>query len=282
MRGRVIGALLAGACALGVAGCGGGENGAGESPAASAGSSEVSPAGRLPVVPSPSAPTAPRTMAEEGSLRGKSVVIDPGHNGGNAAHPEIINKQVDVITQRKPCDTTGTAGGSLSEASFTWDVSQRLAKILKAEGAKVVMTRKNNSGVGPCITERAAIGNKAKADVAISVHADGAGAGQHGFHVIGPKPVNGPVDKVVKQSQRLAYDIRDAFHEAGYAYSTYIGKKGLIFRDDLGGLNLSTVPKVFLECGNMRNQGDLAKMRTPQGRQRIAEAIADGLRDYLT
>ncbi|GAA4572042.1 N-acetylmuramoyl-L-alanine amidase [Planotetraspora kaengkrachanensis] len=217
-------------------------------------------------------------------LAGRVIVIDPGHNGGNFKHPEIINKQVNVLTQWKACDTTGTStNDGYSEAAFTWDVSNRLAKILKAEGATVKLTRKNNTGAGPCITQRAAIGNQAKADAAISIHGDGAPASAHGFHVIMPQKIHGPVDPVVGASAKLGVAVRNAFHSGtGLPYSTYIGKNALDYRKDLGGLNLSTVPKVFIECGNMRNASEAAKFKSAQFRQRIAESLAKGLRSYLT
>ena len=40
-------------------------------------------------------------------LAGKTIVIDPGHDGGNYAHPREINRLVDAGTLLKPCDTTG-------------------------------------------------------------------------------------------------------------------------------------------------------------------------------
>ncbi|NBE95241.1 N-acetylmuramoyl-L-alanine amidase [Nonomuraea sp. KC401] len=216
-------------------------------------------------------------------LDGKVVVIDPGHNGGNYRAPKQINRQVDVLTKKKACDTTGTATDSgYSEAAFTWDVSTRMVRILERRGATVKLTRSGNDGVGPCITRRAAIGNKAKADAAISVHADGSAPGNHGFHVIMPKKINGPVDKVVGRSSRLGLAVRDAFAKGtGLPYSTYIGKKALDYRSDLGGLNLSTVPKIFVECGNMRNAAEAAKFRRPKFRQKIALALANGLQHYL-
>jgi N-acetylmuramoyl-L-alanine amidase len=218
-----------------------------------------------------------------GSLKGKVIVIDPGHNGGNADHPEVINKQVNVGNGHKECDTTGTETASgYTEAAFTWDVSNRLAKLLKAQGAKVYLTRDSNTGVGPCITERAAIGNRHHADAALSVHADGAPAGGHGFHVIEPKPIKGYNTKMVPASLKLGRALRDAFKAGtGIPYSTYIGTNALNPRDDLGGLNLSTVPKVFVECGNMRNSGDAAKFTSAAFRQRIAEAFAKGFEAYF-
>ncbi|WP_327587620.1 N-acetylmuramoyl-L-alanine amidase [Nonomuraea sp. NBC_00507] len=227
--------------------------------------------------------TAKDGPTESKPLDGKVVVVDPGHNGGNWRDPAAINRKVNVLTKWKPCDTTGTAtNNGYSEAAFTWDVSTRLAKILRSRGATVKLTRTSNTGVGPCITERAAIGNEANADAAISVHADGSASGHRGFHVIIPKKINGPVDKVVGKSNRLGLAVRDAFAEGtGLPYSTYIGRDALIHRKDLGGLNLSTVPKVFIESGNMRNAVEAAKFQDPKFRQKIAVALANGLQHYL-
>ncbi|GAA3953558.1 N-acetylmuramoyl-L-alanine amidase [Actinomadura viridis] len=243
--------------------------------------------------PPTSRPTAPggADRAHEGpaagqavSLRGKVIVLDPGHNGGNGEHPAAINKKVDIGNGTKECDTTGTAtNAGYNEHAFTWDVSKRLAKLLRAEGAKVVLTRKNDTGVGPCIDERAAIGNRAKADAALSVHADGASASAHGFHIIQPVAVKGHNAAMVPDAQRLGRELRDAYREeTGIAYSTYRGKKALDPRSDLGGLNLSTVPKVFIECGNMRNASDAAKLSSAAFRQRIAVALANGFEAYFT
>ena len=75
---------------------------------------------------------------------------------------------------------------------------------------------------------------------------------------------------------------------AAYAQDTwtppasYVGDGGgIVERSDLGGLNLSRVPKVFIECGNMRNATDAAFMSSIAGRDRIAYAISEGARRYL-
>ncbi|WP_344897191.1 N-acetylmuramoyl-L-alanine amidase [Actinomadura meridiana] len=215
-------------------------------------------------------------------VRGKVIVIDPGHNGGNADHPEVINKKVFVGNGHKPCNTTGTATAEgYSEHAFTWDVAQRLVKVLRSQGATVTLTRQNDTGVGPCVDERAAIGNRAHADAALSIHADGSTASGHGFHVIEPVAV-GKNAAIVKPSRRLGTAIRDAYHSGtGMPYSTYRGKDALDRRSDLGGLNMSTVPAVFIECGNMGNPGDAAKMSSAPFRQRAAEALATGLGNYF-
>lgn len=226
---------------------------------------------------------APRSAAI-GSLGGKIIAVDPGHNGNDGAHPEIVNKLVNAVSEWKPCDTTGTeTNAGYTESAYNFDVAMRLTAILRAAGATVVLTRTTNTGVGPCITERAAVGNRAHANVAISIHADGAPATGHGFHVIEPVDVHGPSTAVLAPSRVLAVDIRDAYTTGtGLPPANYIGSNGIDPRPDMGGLNLSTVPKVLLECGNMRNAGDAAKLSAPAFRQRIAAAIAAGLARFLT
>src|SRR3954454_191351 len=195
-------------------------------------------------------------------LHGKTIAVDPGHNGANWSHPAEINRLVPAGGFGKACDTTGTAiPGGMTEPAYTLDVALRLARILRREGARVVLTRRTNDGVGPCVNERAAIGNRAHADVAISIHADGGPSSGRGFHVI-YKP-NAP------QSARLAQVVRTWFGRiTGEPRSTYAGHDGLDVRSDLGGLNLSTVPKVLIETGNMRNAIDASHLGSASFRQR--------------
>jgi N-acetylmuramoyl-L-alanine amidase len=107
-------------------------------------------------------------------LAGATIVIDPGHNGGNAANAARISRLVDAGTHRKACDAVGAAtAGGYTEAAHNLDVALRLERLLRAAGAHVVLTRRTNSGWGPCIDKRAAIGNRAGADAAVSTHPDG-------------------------------------------------------------------------------------------------------------
>lgn len=218
-----------------------------------------------------------------GSLSGKVIAIDPGHNGQNYAHSAEIAQQVNIGTKMKECDTSGTATyGGYSETAHNWDVSQRLSAILRSAGATVVFTRPDDNGWGPCITERAAIGNNAHADVALSIHADGGPDSGTGFHVLYPALVAGMTESIVEPSKRLAYDVRDAFAKAtGTTYASYLGSQGLMERSDLGGLNLSKVPKVFIEAGNMRNAADATRLADSGFRQKEAEGLATGIVNFL-
>ncbi|MBK3589791.1 N-acetylmuramoyl-L-alanine amidase, partial [Streptomyces sp. MBT57] len=44
---------------------------------------------------------------------------------------------------------------------------------------------------------------------------------------------------------------------------------------------LSTVPKVFVECGNMRDPKDAALLTSASWRQKAAQGMADGIADHL-
>ncbi len=215
-------------------------------------------------------------------LAGEVVGIDPGHNGLNYSAPGVINQPVFNGTGEEPCDTTGTATDSgYTEAQFNFNVAAYLEADLQAEGATVVLTRPDNDGVGPCVTTRAAIINDAHADVAIDIHADGGPTDGRGFAVLEPT-ADGPNDGVIASSAAFAATLRNAF-VAGTTMpvSTYDGADGLQPRSDLAGLNLTTVPKVLIECGNMRNATDAALLVTPSFQQGAAAAMAQAITSYL-
>ncbi|GAA2556143.1 MULTISPECIES: N-acetylmuramoyl-L-alanine amidase [Streptomyces] len=271
----------------GGSGDGGGTGGA--SARASASAAPVSPTedGKRPETPP--APTDSRSSAPaaSGPLKGKVVVIDPGHNPGNFRHTGEINRQVDIGTNRKECDTTGTStNDGYTEAKFTLDVAHRMRALLEEQGATVKLTQDADRPFGPCVDERARIGNEAKADAVVSVHADGSGAGNRGFHVILPGSVRaGAADTraIVAPSRDLGERVAGRFVAVtGSAPSNYIGDgTGLVTRKDLGGLNLSTVPKVFIECGNMRDSKDAALLTSGAWRQKAAQGISEGIVSFL-
>ncbi len=241
--------------------------------------------------PAPAAPTAPVAAARSaatpapagGPLAGRTVVVDPGHNGGNGANPGIINRLVpDGRGGRKPCNTTGTAtAGGYDEAAFNWSVGTALRRLLVAAGAKVVMTRSSNTGVGPCVNVRAAIGNAAHADAVIAIHADGGPSGGRGFHVIYP-PDAGGTAVIYRSSLRLARAVHGALVAASvFPTSTYLGQGGYDERSDLAGLNLSRRPAIFVELGNMANRTDAALQTQPSVRRQLARALARGVTRFL-
>ena len=222
-------------------------------------------------------------------LAGKVVVIDPGHQLGNSAHPSEINQPVDAGGFEKPCNTTGTStNDGYPEATFTWEVALRVRKLLETLGATVELTRDSNSedAWGPCVDARGRAGNPGEpgptADVKLSIHGDGTyAAGAHGFHVIAPGDLPGYTDDIETESLDLAHVVRDALVDGGFAVSTYTGSDGIDVRTDLGTLNLADIPTVMVELGNMRDAGDAAEMESSSGQDAYAEALVAGISAYL-
>jgi N-acetylmuramoyl-L-alanine amidase len=256
-------------------------------PARAVSSSPAPPTSSIPAAPAPAKTTArPMKLAPAPTkvARGTTIVLNPGHNGGNAGSSRAISRQVAAgFGQSKDCDTTGTeADAGYSEHAFNWDVSLRVRTLLRSRGVTVIMTRSSDDTVGPCVDERARIGNEAGVVGVVSIHADGASSSGHGFHVSeDSRQPHGA--ETAAASHRLTVDVHDALLAgSGMTTSTYLGSNGYYPRSDLAGLNMARVPATFLEIGNMRNEGDSAIQMSPGGRQRIAAAVADGILRWLS
>jgi N-acetylmuramoyl-L-alanine amidase len=215
-------------------------------------------------------------------LAGETVGIDPGHNGRNYTDPSFLGRQVWNGRTPEDCDTTGTAtDGGYTEALFNFQVAGYLRADLVKDGARVVMTRTSNNGTGPCVTQRAAIINASHADVAVDIHADGAPSWGRGFTVLEPV-ADGPNDGVIASSARLAADVRAAMLSGtAMPVSNYDGEDGTKLRDDLAGLNLTTVPKILIEVGNMKNPADAAMLTSAAFQQQVAAVLLRAIVMFL-
>jgi N-acetylmuramoyl-L-alanine amidase len=224
--------------------------------------------------------TAPHLR--RGSLTGVVVGLDPGHNGDNWRDPTFLNHLIWNGTAPETCDTTGTAtDGGYTEAQFNWNVANDARRQLEALGARVVLTRTSNAGVGPCVTTRALLLDHSHVDVAFDIHADGGPPEGRGFTIL--VPVRDAWNHaVVMPSLRLADSLRATFRDVtGMPYSTYDGVAAIQPRSDLAGLNLTTVPKVLIECGNMRNATDASLLVSPAFQRLAARAIVEAVGSFL-
>ncbi|TKJ16533.1 hypothetical protein A6V29_13960 [Blastococcus sp. CCUG 61487] len=259
--------LVAGSAAVAVAV----RDGAAPAPAAS-------PTGTPSPTPRPEPQPEPRPLP----LAGRTVVLDPGHNRDNGRHPAQIDRLVDAGGFPKACNTTGTAtDAGVPEATVNWLLAQEVRPRLEALGARVVLTRQEDAGWGPCIDERAAVATRESAALLLSLHADGVAGTAHGFHVIHPGLRAGWTDETAGPSAQAAAMVRDALVEAGLEPASYVGTAGLHERTDLGTLNRASVPAVMLEAGNLRHDGDAALLTDPAGRARIADALATAVTRFL-
>ncbi|MCF2571831.1 N-acetylmuramoyl-L-alanine amidase [Brevibacterium sp. UCMA 11754] len=245
-----------------------------------------------PSQPAASTPAEPEAMSSSTSpaaqdtpttdpavdLSGRTIAIDPGHNGGNASHPDKIAGPVpDGRGGTKACNTTGTATDTdYPETDFNWGVAQKLEQELEDAGAEVIMSRDDNKGVGPCVDERGTFADDA--DLMVSIHANGSeSASTKGFHVIVAKP--GSSEAVEDDSNRLADAMSKAMADPFTPNSAY-GKNAISRRPDLAGLNNASVPAVIVECGEMRNPDEAKTMESKPGQQKYAEALMQGIVDW--
>lgn len=244
-----------------------------DSPPATANPRRTTPAQRTRS-PRPAGPARP--------LAGKVVGIDPGHNGANGTDPSYIDHLIWNGRASETCDTTGTqTDAGYAEARFNFNVAMYLRADLRRVGARVVLTRTSDNGVGPCVNRRARILDAAHADVAIDIHADGGPPWGRGFTVLEPV-ADGPNDTVIGSSQRFGADVRAAMlSHTSMAVSNYYGHSGVQLRNDLAGLNLTTVPKVLIECGNMRNAVDAQLLTSASFQRRLATTFTTAIIRFL-
>ena len=239
----------------------------------------------LAPAPGASAYVAPDGSAAAAPLVGRTVVLDPGHQLGNRHYPRRVGRLVPAGGLRKPCNTVGAStDGGFPEATFTWRVATLLRDRLERLGARVVLTRTGNrqDRWGPCVDARGRFGNLV-GDLRVSIHGDGSHRrGARGFHVIAPSDRRPWTHDIYDSSALLGRQVRASLRGAGVPVANYTaGGRGLVYRSDLGTLNLSDVPAVMVELGNMRDRRDAHRMTSTRGRAAYARALADAVRAYL-
>ena len=218
-------------------------------------------------------------------LAGLVIALDPGHQLGNS-NPKFRKFMAQKRFQGriwKSCNTTGTATNSgYPEATFNWEVSRILRAQLESLGAKVPMSRTTNDREhwGPCTWDRGTFGMRTGADLMVEIHADGAPRAAHGFHIITPSLTRGWTDHIYQPDRQLADAMKRGMLAAGATPSTYI-KGAISVRSEMMALNISQIPTVLVELGNMRNSREAALMTSAAGRQHYAQVLLAGIRAYL-
>jgi N-acetylmuramoyl-L-alanine amidase len=197
----------------------------------------------LPHVELPPAPAPePRPAA---SLRGATIVVDPGHGG----------------------DDPGTLGrGSVPEKTVNLDIGRKVARALRERGANVVMTRTSDRFI--TLDRRAALADQSQADLFVAIHADSARrSSASGMTVYIARNASG-------ESRRAAQRISAALQRAGFEVR---GVQTAGYRVLIG----HSRPAVLIECGFLSNYSEARLLSSDSYRSRVAEAIADGVGDHF-
>ncbi|MGN7470114.1 N-acetylmuramoyl-L-alanine amidase [Brevibacillus sp. SAFN-007a] len=192
--------------------------------------------------------TASRAVSSRshaGGLRGKVIVIDPGHGGSDVG-------------------TLGTKWGT-EEKTLNHKTSLLLASKLRQRGAQVIMTRTADSEK-PSLAQRVAISEAKAADAFVSIHYNSS-----------TKPNSGTLTFFYAQNKD--YDLARSI-ESRLAGGIGLKSNGLSF-GNYHVLRENDRPSVLVELGFLSNPKDEALVRTAAYQEKAAQAIADGLADYF-
>ena len=198
-------------------------------------------------------------------LDGKTILLNPGHNGGNFEAPvghqpadlERPGKR-DLRHHRRQTDS------GYPEAQFNWNVARYLTADLRAAGATVVFTRTTSTDAGRASPSGPPWATGAHANAAISIHADGGPPGGRGFAIL--EPVADGINNAISASSAFAWPPTCVTHSPqrpGTSQQATTEPTASSHATTGSGTNLSTVPKVFIECANMRNPTDAALLVSP-------------------
>ena len=182
----------------------------------------------------------------------KTVCLDPGHDASNLA-----NKSPD---------------GTYYEHEFALDMGNRIKAILERYGVAVTMTRTGGEAVS--LAQRCKIANNIRGlDLFVSLHSNAA-AGSGWSSASGWSAY---VFSKTSGGYTAAQSILEAVRAAGIA----VRSTPIVEAPSLYVLKGTVAPAVLIEHGFHTNEGDVKNLRNSSYRQRLAEAEARGILDYL-
>jgi N-acetylmuramoyl-L-alanine amidase len=183
-------------------------------------------------------------------LKGKRVVVDPGHGGDDIGAPAAV----------------GRPPKAPFEKDIVLDIGLRFAKLLEAEGAAVTMTRDEDTYIG--LRERAALANDLNADALVSIHCDSCGT---------PDTLHGT---------SVYWDHQHSHRFAQLVHGELVSALGTADRG-VRNANFAVIrrtqgPGILVEVAYMNHKDDRAKLMHPNFRERSARALLDGVIRFLS
>jgi N-acetylmuramoyl-L-alanine amidase len=178
------------------------------------------------------------------------IIIDPGHGGSDV----------------------GSYRGDVVEKTLALDMSKRVRDILVARGWQVIMTRETdkdvfapNDSAHDELQARDDIGNNNGARVFVSIHVNAfINSGPHGATVYYYKPIDLALAQAIDRRIASELSIKD---------------DGVV-KDKLYVVHHANMPATLIETAFLSNPDDRVLLQSPQWRQKMAQAIADGIADY--
>ena len=181
-----------------------------------------------------------------------TVCLDPGHG------PDTVN---------------GSPDGSYKEREFAWDMYTRIRPLLERHGVNVICTRTEDTK--PSLTARCEVSNRAGADLFVSLHSNAEGVS--GWGTTRGLLVYTSSGPMTAKRNVAATAIVNRAHEAG----ALLHGSGVAHQIEYTVLAKTDAPAVLIEYGFHTSREDAALLKTNAYRDKLAEATARGVCDYL-
>ena len=192
------------------------------------------------------------------ALKGKKIVLDPGHGGNDAG-------------------AIGPTG--VMEKTVTLKVALELRRLLEAEGAIVIMTRETDRTVsekGAAASDieelgaRCDVANRNKADIFISIHADSftrpEARGTTGYYYA--KSTSGKGQQLADCIRRNLVEQLGTPSRGTQPCNFFVVKH-------------TDMPATLIELGFISNKEEEKLLDSKEGVQKAAQGILDGIEDYF-
>lgn len=204
-------------------------------------------------------------------LEGFVIGIDPGHQlNADSEQEQVYPDNTELTKDRMSPGGFGVCSGA-AEYEINLDVSLRLAGLLRAAGAKVVMTRSSNN-VSISNMERAQLMNESGVDFWIRVHCNSSNYQRtNGALVLAPAKKM----EIHPHSAALARHMIE-----GFCGATGAANKGVSYTSTQTGFNWSAVPVITIEMGYLTNPREDVLLCREFYRSRCAEGIFAGIAAY--
>jgi N-acetylmuramoyl-L-alanine amidase len=215
-------------------------------------------------------------IPDQSASASRPITVPPGNNNPPAlplpnpplGQPPINNSQAVVVLDpghggRDP----GAVGiGGLQEKTIVLPVTLRVAEILRDRGVQVILTRPDDRSLD--LEPRVQIANRANATIFVSIHANAISMSR--------PDVNGVETYFYSESgRRLAETLHASILPASGMRDRGVKQARFYV------LRNTAMPASLLEIGFVTGREDAPLLSDPVWRERMAQAIADGIVRYL-
>lgn len=184
-----------------------------------------------------------------GALKGKLIVIDPGHGGKDPGAPAF----------------PGPPAEEPFEKDIVLDIGLRLARVLRTEGARTTLTRGDDTYV--TLKGRSDLANRLGADAFVSIHCDSC---------VKPNTLRGT---------SVYYDHDHSIALANLVQKELVATLATEDRQvryaNFSVIRRTQVPGILVETAFINHDSDRRRLTHPNFRERVARAIAEGLVRFL-